>query len=97
MQVYVLDGHLEAFVRSSDPSFTLWVKAAGREDAVTLQAVPNAATGEAVGDTALFEGGADTLKSIESFEGRIESITIRGSSFEDIRFRFPEGTIRRHD
>ena len=63
----------------------------GELKALTLRAVPNPATGETVGDTSLFETQADWLKTTKNFDGVIKSLAIRGTTFTDVEFNFPDG------
>jgi hypothetical protein len=53
--------------------------------------VANAATGEKSGDTSQFEARAAWLKTTTNFTGKVFGITIKGTTFTDVNFRFPEG------
>lgn len=91
LQGYVFDGELENFIRSSVPAFEIVATVNGRTERLILKAVANAATGETVGDTSLFEVQADWLKTTKSFDAVLTEITIRGTKFSDIKFNFPQG------
>ncbi|HZZ20267.1 MAG TPA: hypothetical protein VFE25_12895 [Opitutaceae bacterium] len=91
LQAYVLDDELENFVRSPSHSVDVSVRRGGTTKSVTLVAVANPATGETVGDTALFEGQAEWLRATSSFEGTIGSMAVRGSTFTKVPFSFPGG------
>jgi hypothetical protein len=91
LQAFVFDGELENFIRSSAPSFDLVATINGTPKTLTLKAVGNSATGETVGDTSLFETQADWLKNTGSFNAMLKSITIRGTTFDDVSFNFPKG------
>ena len=91
LQAYLLEAELENFVRSSAPTLDIEATVAGAPRAVSLAAVPNAETGETVGDTSLYEGQADWLKAARVFDGTIKSVTIRGTSYTDVKFNFPKG------
>jgi hypothetical protein len=91
LQAFVLDDEMEEFVRSSSPSIVIVSPAGGAPREVILAAVANAETGETVGDTALFEGRADWLLGAAPFDGVMKSITIRGTTYTDVRFSFPKG------
>ena len=91
LQAYVFDGELENFIRSSVPSFEIDAIVNGAPQALVLNAVANLATGETVGDSALFETQADWLKTTTSFDATLKSITIRGTTFADVKFNFPKG------
>lgn len=91
LEAYVLDGEMENFIRSAMPSIEIIATVDGKPQSLTLKAVANAATGETVGDTSLFQTQADWLKGTPTFDGILKSITIRGSTFSDVSFNFPKG------
>jgi type IV pilus biogenesis protein CpaD/CtpE len=91
LQAYVLDGEMEDFVRSSSPALELTVALPGGPRPLVLAAVANPVTGETIGDTALFEGHADWLRTTPDFEAELAKITIRGTPFTKVRFNFPQG------
>ncbi len=94
LQAYVFDGELENFIRSPLPALQIDATVRGATRTLRLAAVANPATGETVGDTALFETQADWLKSTPSFDGMLKSIVIRGTTFTDVKFNFPKGNDR---
>ena len=91
LQAYVFDGELENFIRSAVPSVEIDATVAGAPRTLILNAVANPATGETVGDTSLFQGQADWLKSAREWDGVFRSITIRGTTFTDVKFNYPKG------
>ncbi len=91
LQAYVLDGEMENFVRCTAPTVEIDATVGAERKILKLTAVPNPATGEIVGDTALFEAHADWLKMATDFDGRVKKITIRGTTFTDVKFNFPKG------
>ena len=91
LQAFVFDGELENFIRSSVPSFEVTATVDGTPRTHVFNAVPNPATGETVGDTSLFETSADWLKTTRAFDATLKSITIRGTTFADVKFNFPKG------
>jgi hypothetical protein len=91
LSAYVLDSELENFIRTSLPGFTVVATVGGAPHTLTLQAVPNPATGEKIGDTSLFEAQADWLKTTAEFDAVLPAITVRGSTFTDVKFNFPKG------
>jgi hypothetical protein len=91
LQAFVFDGELENFIRSSVPSFEVAATVDGTPRTLVFNAVPNPATGETVGDTSLFETSADWLKTTKEFDATLKSITIRGTTFADVKFNFPKG------
>ena len=91
LQAYVLDGEMENFVRCAAASVEVDASLGGRQVSAVLAAVANPATGETVGDTALFEARADWLRGAAEFDGILRSLTVRGTTFKDVRFNFPRG------
>jgi hypothetical protein len=91
INAYVLDGHMENYVRLHQSSFEIRVRAPKPERTLVFQAVANRATGEVDGDTALFQADEDWLKTMTSFEGVISLIEIRSKTFQNVEFNFPEG------
>jgi hypothetical protein len=92
LRAYVLDGELENFVRSADPSIEITATVDGAARTLVLNAVANPATGESVGDTSEFEGGAPWLATHGDFDGVLRSLTVRGTTFTGVKFNFPRGT-----
>ena len=88
---YVLDDEMEEFMHSSNPSVTITATVDGQSRTLVLAAVANPATGETVGDTSMFQGQANWLKTTGNFDGVVQTITIRGSSFAGVKFNFPKG------
>jgi hypothetical protein len=91
LQAYVLDGEMEKFIRTNASSFEITATVNGAPQTLTFKPVANAATGETVGDTSLFEASADWLKTTSQFDATLKSITIRGTAFNDVKFNFPKG------
>jgi hypothetical protein len=91
LQAFVFDGELENFVRISARSLDLKAQVAGQPEHLVLRAVTNAATGETVGDTALFEAQAEWLRSAKKFDAVLEEITVPTKTYTNISFHFPKG------
>lgn len=91
LQVFILDGEMEDFIRSAVPAIEVDMTRDGKTTALSLVAVANPATGEAVGDTSLFEVHSDMLRGAAEFDGVVKSVTIRGSTFTGVKFNFPRG------
>jgi hypothetical protein len=91
LQAFVLDGELENFIRSSVPSVEIVADVGGAPRTLVLAAVANPATGETVGDTSLFQARADWLRTTGEFDAVLKSVTIRGTTFTDVKFNFPKG------
>jgi len=96
---YTLDGEAENPVRIEQGDMEIRIAdiktQGGGESKITytfkLEAVPNVLTGETVGDTSEFTVRSDKLKDAQRFDGVISAINIKGQSFKDVTFRFPEG------
>ena len=91
LQAYVLDGELENFIRIQPESFNIAARVSGRDETLTLKAVANAATGETVGDTSMFEAQADWLKTVTNFDATIREINVHGKNYTNVAFNFPKG------
>jgi hypothetical protein len=91
LTAYVLDGHMEEFIRIDAASFNVAASVNGASHLLTFRAVANSATGETVGNTSQFEAQADWLKSTSVFDAVLENLTIRGTTFTGVSFNFPAG------
>jgi hypothetical protein len=91
LQAFVLDGEMENFIRCPAPSFDVVATVAGEKRPLTFTAVADPATGEKIGDTALFEAQADWLKTTKRFDAVLTSLTIKGTPFANVPFNFPLG------
>lgn len=85
--LYTMDGGAERFIRVAQPGIAM--KLDGRP--TVFKAMASEATGETVGDTAKFGGQADWVDPGGHFEVVIDEIVIRGQSFSDVSFHYPEG------
>lgn len=88
LQVWVLDGHAENFVRVPSRGFEVEAVAGDKGRLLDFVAVANSMTGETVGDTSLFEVEAEWLRIAKAFDGRVKAITVRNIVFKDVAFRF---------
>jgi len=86
LKVYVLDGELEDFVRIGAKVLELQVQRPGRSETLKLLPVADAATGETVGDTCLFQTQADWLRQVDHFHGIIKSLAIQDQTFKSVPF-----------
>lgn len=84
LTLWVLDAHAENFVRIPMRTIQLITADGGTEQTLSLAAVANPATGEAIGDTSQFEGTAPWLKDVTTVPVRLPSIEIRGTAFRDV-------------
>ena len=88
LDCYVLDGHMEEFVRIKANSVPVTLED-GTE--LELQAVASRVTGESVGDTSHFQTTLSVAENRDRFSATVKAITIKGNRFENIPFRYPEG------
>ena len=91
MQAYILDAHMENFVRIPAEAFHVTAKLPDREEVLTFKAVASGATGETVGSTSLFETQADWLKAARSFDAVLNELTIKARKYERVAFNYPDG------
>ena len=91
LRAYIMDGELENFVRVPAQSFAVAATLGGKQEVLIFKAVANNATGEKVGDTALFEAHADWLKTNAVFDAVLRQLTVRGTTYENVAFNFPKG------
>lgn len=92
MRCYVLDGHMENFVRIQQKAFEVSIPQADSDLLIWIfNAVENRATGEKVGDTSEFHASLSELTDQNKFEGKLLKVHIRGQEFENIDIKFPEG------
>lgn len=105
LTAYMLDAHAEHPVRLDAPAIHLDVTVRAREDGqepaspessvvtrtFALAAMPNALTGETVGDTSQFGVTSEELKGVLRFRGKIPRIEVRGATFENVAFSYPGG------
>jgi hypothetical protein len=91
---YVLDGHMENFIRLPAPGIETSIAFGETNRTLVLTPIAQAATGETIGNTSQFAGEADWLKGATELNGIISSIEVRGQTFNNVAFRIMAGTIR---
>lgn len=91
LTAYALDGEAEEPVRlaAATIDMTIVPDGAAATQAISLQAVENALTGERVGDTSQFRALVPALKGQSRFRGTIAEIRLRGQRFTEVEFEFP--------
>jgi hypothetical protein len=89
LQAFVMDAHVEDYVRISASSFVASVTMAGQEHLLAFTAVASAATGETTGDTSLFEARADWLAARPALSITIPTITVKGRHYTAIAVALP--------
>jgi hypothetical protein len=96
---YILDGEAENAVRIGQEGIEIKINDSlppgGGSDrsgyVLTLKAVSNVLTGETAGDTSEFAAQSDKLKGVQKFDAVISVINVKGQTFRNTGFRFPEG------
>lgn len=88
---WIVDGCAENAIRLAQPAIELRVGKDAAAFDVTLAATENALTGEKTGDSSQFGGSAPGLKGLARFDGVVKSVTVKGQTFKDVAFRYPEG------
>ena len=91
LEAFVLDDEMENFIRVAAESFEVTAKLPARTEGLVFKAVPNAATGETVGDTSMFETQADWLKNVKTFDAILKQLDVKGNLFTNVAFNFPKG------
>ena len=92
MRCFIMDGHLEKFIRITQASFDVSVHPAdGPKLQWTFHAAGNRATGEQVGDTSEFNAQLSALPDKNTFEGNILAVHVSGQQFDNVAFKYPEG------
>ena len=92
LRCYVLDGHMNEFIRLEQPSIQLVVRRQNRKapETLELRAVATTATGETKGNTSQFEAQADWLKEYPAaFQATVVQVSIRGVTYTNETFTFP--------
>lgn len=89
MRAYLFDGHMENYVRIAAPSFAATAMVAGMPRPLLFSAVVDPATGETVGDAALFEATAEWLSARPAVELQVPRLEVRGLEFTNITASLP--------
>ena len=91
LDLYVLDGEVDKFVRISQEELALQVTTKDSESqSVSMTAVEDAATGESIGNTSHFQARTE-MKGVENFDAVLSSVKIKGTVFEKVSFSYPGG------
>ena len=90
---YVLDGEAEKPIRLTEKTIGLKINRLNSDQTLALQlkAVANVLTGETEGATSHFAGQSDELIGATEFHAEIASIVVKGQTFVDVDFEFPDG------
>jgi hypothetical protein len=95
LDLYVLDGHMEQFIRIQQERLVLEIK---EPEAKLLHLFPveDRATGETFQSTSRFTVADEWLKRHSRFRGELKEIQIRGKQYRSVSIRFPEGNVKPH-
>jgi len=91
---YMLDGEAENAQRVKQKEIEIKITSIeGKAQAITitLKAVANVLTGESDGDTSEFAATVPALKDVSKFEGIVSALSVKGTEFKAVKFKFPEG------
>jgi hypothetical protein len=88
---YFMDAEMEDYVRITPASFAAVARVAGRDLPLVFQATASSATGETVGDTALFTATAGWLAERPAVKLTVPAITIKGRTYTAVRAGLPAG------
>lgn len=91
LSIYVLDGHMEEFIRIPDSSITLDIETGSGVKSVTFHAEASTRTGETVGNTSWFVARDEMFKDLKNFQATLPNLTIRNKTYTQVKFSFPEG------
>lgn len=94
LTAWVMDAHVENFVRVSLPEFEVRIVSDSQTNSVALTAVANASTGETLGNTSMFRGSADQLKGLKKFSGQVGPLELRGTRLPAVSFEYPTPSHR---
>ena len=95
MHAYVLDDHMEKYVKVPLTTFELIAKTGGEEQRLTFTSVTNPPSGSAT-NTSHFSASAASFANLTNFEGVIPKITLDGKTFENVTFSYPKGSRHSH-
>ena len=91
LDAYFMDGEMEDYVRLSAASFNAIVRVDGRDFPLEFRAMASPATGETVGDSALFEAHADWLAAKPALKISVPALRIKGHVYTNLSATLPGG------
>jgi len=97
LTAYLFDGHAERAVPAAMESFTIHAQLGGEEVAIEMKRVANPLVGIDDGKSSQYAGGSEKLKGLETFDGRIASITLAGKTFTDVAFHYEPDHAHDHE
>ena len=97
LQVYVLDAHVQNFVRISANSIDIEITDQnGNTKNITCEPVADPITGESIGNTSLFTS-TERINEILPLKGVINQIDIMEASYENVEINFSGNTQGSHE
>jgi hypothetical protein len=88
LQIYVLDAHVENFVRISAGSIDIKITDSnGTEKTISCEPVADPITGETIGNTSLFTSN-ERIRDLIPLKGIIHNIEVMEFSYENIEVSF---------
>ena len=88
LQIYVLDAHVQDFVRISANSIDIEITDSnGTDKTITCEPVADPATGETIGNTSLFTS-TERIRDLLPLKGIIKKIDVMEFSYENIEINF---------
>ena len=88
LQIYVLDAHVDNFVRISAGSIDIKITDSnGTEKTISCEPVADPITGETIGSTSLFTS-KERIRDLIPFKGIIQNIEVMEFSYENIEVNF---------
>lgn len=93
--LYALDAHAENAAKLTQAEVEITILASKQttkekpldDFTIKLTATANENTGEKVGDTSQFQVALDSLKGLTEFDGVIKSITVKGATYNNVKFK----------
>jgi hypothetical protein len=87
IRAYIMDGHMEEFVRIEAATFAATAAVDGQTIPLVFAAVADPATGEKIGDSSLFEAKVAGLNAGAAVELKIPALLIKGRTYTNIAAR----------
>lgn len=91
LKIYFFDSHVQGSVRVKAKDVSMTLDTGKEKIPLTLNAQANELTGETVGNSSEFLVQSDKLKGLSHFAVTMGAFTVKGVSFKNIKFKFPEG------
>jgi len=89
LEIFILDAHAENYIRIKQPNIELSLN--DRNHTLTLNAVPDSATGETVGNTSHFRSN-QSIANLLPLQGKITAIQIGSKNYVQTAFSFSKNS-----